>query len=190
MNNRRLANPLFAAAALALFAASTAVSGHRAEQMHPSLTTPASARSSNPGDRCVPFSRLTSLRTAILSPGSAAVAIEIAAIARPGSPPPHHCLQGRRKRPRERHRLVARLETAGLLLELHPRPQAPPSSWPIPALNAAPRLLATLNGFAKSLQWSPDGKLLGFLYVEGATRPSGALAADEATFRCDRSGRP
>ncbi len=46
-----------------------------------------------------------------------------------------------------------------------------------PASKAAPRLLAPLNGFAEDLQWSPDGKLLGFLYVEGATRPSGALAA-------------
>ncbi|MBT9333310.1 S9 family peptidase [Paracidobacterium acidisoli] len=42
---------------------------------------------------------------------------------------------------------------------------------------AAPRLLAKLNGYAKSLEWSPDGKLLSLLYVEGATRPSGALAA-------------
>jgi dipeptidyl aminopeptidase/acylaminoacyl peptidase len=42
---------------------------------------------------------------------------------------------------------------------------------------AAPHQLAELNGFAKSLQYSPDGKLLSFLYVEGATRPSGALAA-------------
>lgn len=43
--------------------------------------------------------------------------------------------------------------------------------------SAAPHLLATLNGFAKSLEYSPDGKYLSFLYVEGATRPSGALAA-------------
>ena len=42
---------------------------------------------------------------------------------------------------------------------------------------APPRLLAQLNGFAKSLQYSPNGKYLSFLYVEGATRPSGALAA-------------
>jgi dipeptidyl aminopeptidase/acylaminoacyl peptidase len=41
---------------------------------------------------------------------------------------------------------------------------------------AAPHLLAQLNGYAKSLQYSPDGKYLSFLYVEGATRPSGALA--------------
>jgi len=42
---------------------------------------------------------------------------------------------------------------------------------------AAPHLLAQLNGYAKSLQYSPNGKYLSFLYVEGATRPSGALAA-------------
>ncbi|MGA9240740.1 MAG: S9 family peptidase [Silvibacterium sp.] len=46
-----------------------------------------------------------------------------------------------------------------------------------PALNARPHLLAPLSGFAKDLHWSPDGKSLSFLYVEGATRPSGALAA-------------
>ena len=46
-----------------------------------------------------------------------------------------------------------------------------------PGSDTPPRLLATLDGFAKGLQWSPDGKMLGFLYVEGATRPSGALAA-------------
>ncbi|HEX5233786.1 MAG TPA: S9 family peptidase [Silvibacterium sp.] len=43
--------------------------------------------------------------------------------------------------------------------------------------NAVPHQLASLNGFAKSLEYSPDGKYLSFLYVEGATRPSGALAA-------------
>jgi dipeptidyl aminopeptidase/acylaminoacyl peptidase len=43
--------------------------------------------------------------------------------------------------------------------------------------SAAPHLLAQLNGFAKSLEYTPDGKSLSFLYVEGATRPSGALAA-------------
>jgi dipeptidyl aminopeptidase/acylaminoacyl peptidase len=39
--------------------------------------------------------------------------------------------------------------------------------------------LAALNGFAKEMQWSPDGKRLSFLYVEGATRPSGPLAAEK-----------
>ncbi len=42
---------------------------------------------------------------------------------------------------------------------------------------AAPHKLAQLNGYAKSLEYSPDGKYLSLLYVEGATRPSGALAA-------------
>jgi dipeptidyl aminopeptidase/acylaminoacyl peptidase len=42
---------------------------------------------------------------------------------------------------------------------------------------SAPHQLALLNGYAKSLQYSPDGKFLSFLYVEGASRPSGALAA-------------
>jgi dipeptidyl aminopeptidase/acylaminoacyl peptidase len=43
----------------------------------------------------------------------------------------------------------------------------------------APQQLAAVNGFAKEMQWSPDGKQLSFLYVEGATRPSGALAAEK-----------
>jgi dipeptidyl aminopeptidase/acylaminoacyl peptidase len=37
--------------------------------------------------------------------------------------------------------------------------------------------LATLHGYAKDLTYAHDGKHLGLLYVEGATRPSGALAA-------------
>jgi dipeptidyl aminopeptidase/acylaminoacyl peptidase len=44
---------------------------------------------------------------------------------------------------------------------------------------SAPHRLAPLNGFAKEMVWSPNGKLLSFLYVEGATRPSGALAAEK-----------
>jgi dipeptidyl aminopeptidase/acylaminoacyl peptidase len=42
---------------------------------------------------------------------------------------------------------------------------------------SAPRLLAQLDGYADELAWSPNGKLLGLLYVKGATRPAGALAA-------------
>ncbi len=42
---------------------------------------------------------------------------------------------------------------------------------------APARLLITLHGFAEALAYAPDGKHLGLLYVEGATRPSGALAA-------------
>jgi dipeptidyl aminopeptidase/acylaminoacyl peptidase len=45
--------------------------------------------------------------------------------------------------------------------------------------SSAPRQLVQLNGYAKEMQWSPDGKYLTFLYVEGATRPSGALAAEK-----------
>ena len=43
--------------------------------------------------------------------------------------------------------------------------------------DAAPHALKPLDGYAKDLAYSPDGKFLSFLYVEGATRESGALAA-------------
>ncbi len=42
---------------------------------------------------------------------------------------------------------------------------------------AKAHILAPVHGFAKSLEYAPDGRSLGLLYVEGATRPSGALAA-------------
>ncbi len=41
----------------------------------------------------------------------------------------------------------------------------------------ATRQLTTLKGFVHSIAWSPDGKQIGFLFVENATRPAGALAA-------------
>jgi dipeptidyl aminopeptidase/acylaminoacyl peptidase len=41
-------------------------------------------------------------------------------------------------------------------------------------------VLSELKGDVDSLAFSPDGKLLAFLYVEGATRPAGALAAMKA----------
>ena len=37
--------------------------------------------------------------------------------------------------------------------------------------------LSHLHGAVSSLQWSPDSKSIGFLYVEGATRRAGALDA-------------
>ena len=43
--------------------------------------------------------------------------------------------------------------------------------------DSASRRITDLKGFAKALAFSPDGSKVGFLYVEGATRPSGALAA-------------
>jgi dipeptidyl aminopeptidase/acylaminoacyl peptidase len=43
--------------------------------------------------------------------------------------------------------------------------------------NDAPARLARLQGYARALQWTADGKSLGFLYVPGATRHASALAA-------------
>ena len=46
-----------------------------------------------------------------------------------------------------------------------------------PADGGAPLRLTTLNGYVDSPAFSPDGAHIAFLYVEGATRPAGALAA-------------
>jgi len=43
-----------------------------------------------------------------------------------------------------------------------------------------PRRLSNLRGDVNALAFSPDGKRIAFLYVEGATRPVGALAAMDA----------
>ena len=40
-----------------------------------------------------------------------------------------------------------------------------------------PRRLADLDGYAHDLSWSADGRTLGFLYVQGATRRASAVAA-------------
>ncbi|MGO9324988.1 MAG: prolyl oligopeptidase family serine peptidase [Terracidiphilus sp.] len=46
-------------------------------------------------------------------------------------------------------------------------------------LDGSPALrLSDLHGYADAPAFSPDGKSIAFLYVEGATRPSGALAAE------------
>ncbi len=42
---------------------------------------------------------------------------------------------------------------------------------------AVPRRLTTVKGFIHDVTWSPDGARIGFLFVENATRPPGALAA-------------
>jgi len=43
-----------------------------------------------------------------------------------------------------------------------------------------PRRLSDLHGDVNASAFSPDGKRIAFLYVEGATRPAGALAAMDA----------
>ncbi len=43
--------------------------------------------------------------------------------------------------------------------------------------SAAPKRLAQLAGYVRALQWTADGKSLGFLYVPGATRRASAVAA-------------
>jgi dipeptidyl aminopeptidase/acylaminoacyl peptidase len=40
-----------------------------------------------------------------------------------------------------------------------------------------PRRITNLHGYTNDPAFSPDGKSVAFLYVEGATRPAGALAA-------------
>ena len=43
--------------------------------------------------------------------------------------------------------------------------------------NDKPTRLAELKGYVRALQWTADGKSLGFLYVAGATRHASAVAA-------------
>jgi dipeptidyl aminopeptidase/acylaminoacyl peptidase len=43
--------------------------------------------------------------------------------------------------------------------------------------DSKPHRITDLKGFVEAPAFSPDGKHIAFLYVEGATRPSGALAA-------------
>jgi dipeptidyl aminopeptidase/acylaminoacyl peptidase len=50
-------------------------------------------------------------------------------------------------------------------------------SSPDPGSAAAPERLTHLNGAVDALAFSPDGRTIGFLYVEGATRHPGALDA-------------
>jgi dipeptidyl aminopeptidase/acylaminoacyl peptidase len=45
--------------------------------------------------------------------------------------------------------------------------------------SGTPKQVAELNGYAHDLAWSPDGKQLSFLYVEGATRPPSPIAAEK-----------
>ena len=46
------------------------------------------------------------------------------------------------------------------------------------AAGGAPHQLAELNGYAHDLAWSPDGKQLSFLYVEGSMRQPSPVAPE------------
>jgi dipeptidyl aminopeptidase/acylaminoacyl peptidase len=47
----------------------------------------------------------------------------------------------------------------------------------VTTLKGQPQQITHLKGFVEHPAWSPDGERIGFLYVPGATRPAGALAA-------------
>ncbi len=174
MNNRRLANPLFAAAALAIFAVSTAVSA--IAQNNASL-----AHDPRIGQIIESLEKVRSIQQTDLSPDGNLIAwnaggIEIATIADPNHPRHITACKGDEKG--RESGFAWSPDSKQLAFFSNCTPDHKPAIFLAnPGSDAAPRLLATLNGFAKSLQWSPDGKLLSFLYVEGATRPSGALAA-------------
>jgi dipeptidyl aminopeptidase/acylaminoacyl peptidase len=47
----------------------------------------------------------------------------------------------------------------------------------VTTLHGKPEQITHLKGFLEHPAWSPDGRRVAFLYVPGATRPAGALAA-------------
>ena len=47
----------------------------------------------------------------------------------------------------------------------------------VTTLNGQPQQITHLKGYVEHATWSPDGERIAFLYVPGATRPAGALAA-------------
>jgi dipeptidyl aminopeptidase/acylaminoacyl peptidase len=49
--------------------------------------------------------------------------------------------------------------------------------WVAPAAGGAPRRLTLVKGQLEDLRWSPDGKSIAFLFVEGSTQETGALTA-------------
>jgi dipeptidyl aminopeptidase/acylaminoacyl peptidase len=50
----------------------------------------------------------------------------------------------------------------------------------VTTLNGKPQQITHLKGYVDNATWSPDSQRIGFLYVPGATRPAGALAAMKA----------
>src|SRR6201997_5397133 len=51
------------------------------------------------------------------------------------------------------------------------------SDFFVTTLNGKPQQITHLKGFVEHAAWSPDAEHIAFLYVPGATRPAGALAA-------------
>ena len=51
--------------------------------------------------------------------------------------------------------------------------------WLAPAAGGAPRQLTHVRGQLDHLLWSPDGRAVAFLFVEGSTQETGALTAYE-----------
>jgi len=49
--------------------------------------------------------------------------------------------------------------------------------WLVASAGGAPRRLTQLRGQVDRLLWSPDGRSIAFLYVEGSTQATGALVA-------------
>ena len=47
----------------------------------------------------------------------------------------------------------------------------------VTTLGGKPSQITHLKGYVEHAAWSPDSQRIGFLYVQGATRPAGALAA-------------
>jgi Tol biopolymer transport system component len=50
----------------------------------------------------------------------------------------------------------------------------------VTTLNGKSQQITHLKGYVDNATWSPDSQRIGFLYVPGATRPAGALAAMKA----------
>lgn len=55
-------------------------------------------------------------------------------------------------------------------------PDSKEALFVISAKGGSPQMLATLDGYAHDLAWSPDGATLSFIYVKGSSGPVNALA--------------
>jgi len=174
MNTRRLANPLFATSALAIFAVFTtlpAISQNNDSPVHDARI----------GQIVESLEQVHNIQQTDLSPDGNLIAwnagrIEVA----PLNDAAHAktitaCGAGAKGR---ESGFAWSPDSKQLAFFSNCTPDHKPAIFlATPGADSSPHMLAQLNGFAKELEWSPDGKVLSFLYVEGATRPSGALAA-------------